>query len=107
MPKANSGHLRTGATGGLANAPRRDPLRCVVTCINLSADVPSLTAREKECICWVAKGKSSWDIGAILGISECTVDSHIKIAMKKLGTGNRMVAAKKAKQLGLIAPQFC
>ena|GEM_PF-3297045 len=35
-----------------------------------------------------------------------TVDYHIKIVMKKLGTGNRMVAAKKAEQLGLIEPQF-
>lgn len=35
-----------------------------------------------------SEGKSSWDIGAILGISECTVDYHIKIAMKnwELGT---------------------
>ncbi|MDW9912848.1 hypothetical protein GOB19_33180 [Sinorhizobium meliloti] len=107
MPKANSGHLSTGVTGGLAYAPRRDPPKCVVNCLDLSADVPILTVREKECICWVAKGKSSWDIGAILGISENTVDYHIKIAMKKLGTGNRMVAAMKAKQLGLIEPQFC
>ncbi|MDW9714422.1 LuxR family transcriptional regulator [Sinorhizobium meliloti] len=78
----------------------------VLECLDLGADVPSLTARQKECISWVAKGKSSWVIGAILGISSNTVDYHIKIVMKKLGTGNRMVAAKKAEQLGLIEPQF-
>ncbi|MQX90555.1 hypothetical protein GHK63_13205 [Sinorhizobium meliloti] len=50
--------------------------------------------------------KITWVIGAILGISSNTVDYHIKIVMKKLGTGNRMVAAKKAEQLGLIEPQF-
>lgn len=76
----------------------------VVECLDLSADVPTLTARQKECISWVAEGKSSWDIGVILGISPNTVDYHIKIAMKRLGTANRMVAAKEAEQLGLIEP---
>ncbi|WP_050579001.1 helix-turn-helix transcriptional regulator [Sinorhizobium medicae] len=76
----------------------------VVETLDVNADVPSLTARQKECISWVAQGKSSWDIGFILGITPDTVDYHIKIVMKKLGTVNRMVAAKKAEQLGLINP---
>ncbi|RVI58377.1 LuxR family transcriptional regulator [Sinorhizobium meliloti] len=74
--------------------------------LDLNADVPSLTARETECISWVPKGKSSWDIGAILGISPNTVDFHIKHVLKKLDTTNRMVAAMEAEQLGLIEPQF-
>ncbi len=74
--------------------------------VDLNADVPSLTARETECISWVPSGKSSWDIGAILGISPNTVDFHIKHVMKKLDTANRLVASMEAEQLGLIDPQF-
>jgi LuxR family transcriptional regulator, activator of conjugal transfer of Ti plasmids len=61
-----------------------------------------LTPRQKECLGWIALGKSSWDIGKILDISENTVNFHIKKAMKKLDTNSRTVAAIKAFQLGLI-----
>ncbi|MER8811320.1 helix-turn-helix transcriptional regulator [Mesorhizobium australicum] len=78
----------------------------VERCLVLNADLPSLTVREKECISWVVQGKSSWDIGSILGISPNTVDFHVKRVMNKLGAVNRMVAAMEAEQLGLIEPQF-
>lgn len=63
-----------------------------------------LSNREMECISWVAKGKSSWDIGAILGISENTVNFHIKKVNRKLDASNRTVAAIKAAILGIIDP---
>jgi DNA-binding CsgD family transcriptional regulator len=63
-----------------------------------------LSDREKVCLRWAALGKSSWEIGRILSISENTVIFHIKNAMKKLGTSNRILAAVKAVQLGLIEP---
>jgi LuxR family transcriptional activator of conjugal transfer of Ti plasmids len=62
----------------------------------------SLSEREKACLLWTARGKSSWEIGRILSISENTVVFHIKNAMRKLGTSNRTLAAVKALQLGLI-----
>jgi DNA-binding CsgD family transcriptional regulator len=61
-----------------------------------------LSEREKACLAWSARGKSSWEIGRILSISENTVVFHIKNAMRKLGTSNRTLAAVKALQLGLI-----
>lgn len=61
-----------------------------------------LSDREKACLAWSARGKSSWEIGRILAISENTVVFHIKNAMKKLGTSSRTLAAVKAIQLGLI-----
>ncbi|MER9368428.1 LuxR family transcriptional regulator [Mesorhizobium sp. M0518] len=64
--------------------------------------VPNLSCREKECILWVAKGKSSWDIGAIIGISENTVNFHIKKVLKKLDTSSRTAAALRAASLGII-----
>ncbi|RWF05572.1 MAG: LuxR family transcriptional regulator [Mesorhizobium sp.] len=61
-----------------------------------------LSKREMECISWVAKGKSSWDIGMILGISENTVNFHIKKVNIKLSSSNRTVSAIKAVVLGII-----
>jgi DNA-binding CsgD family transcriptional regulator len=63
-----------------------------------------LSDREKACLSWTASGKSSWEVGRILSISESTVVFHIKNAMRKLGTANRTLAAVKAIELGLIQP---
>lgn len=74
--------------------------------ISQRARLPStpaqLSRREKDCLLWTARGKSSWDIGMILSISENTVNYHLKNAMRKLGTGNRTFAVVKAIRLNLI-----
>ncbi|WP_457814331.1 helix-turn-helix transcriptional regulator (plasmid) [Sinorhizobium meliloti] len=70
------------------------------------AGFPSLTARETECIGWVAKEKTSWEIGTILGITLHAVDFHIKHVLKKWGVESRKDAAMLAVHLGLIEPQF-
>jgi LuxR family transcriptional activator of conjugal transfer of Ti plasmids len=59
-----------------------------------------LSRREKECLKWASLGKSSWDIGVILEISENTVNFHLKNAMKKLQTNSRLVAVLRAIDLG-------
>lgn len=69
--------------------------RCVDEAHNLSQ-------REKECILWTARGKSSWEIGRILGISINTVNFHIKNVQRKLDTASRTVAAIKAVNFGII-----
>jgi LuxR family quorum-sensing system transcriptional regulator CciR len=61
-----------------------------------------LTPRELECLRWSARGKTSWDIGVILGISESTAAFHLANAMKKLGAASRTVAVVKALRLHLI-----
>ncbi|ASY73808.1 LuxR family transcriptional regulator [Sinorhizobium fredii] len=63
---------------------------------------PNLSPREQECILWAARGKSSWDIGVILGISENTVNFYIKNVLRKLDVTSRTVAAIKAATLGII-----
>ena len=63
-----------------------------------------LSPREKQCLSWTAHGKSSWDIGKIMCITENTVNFHVKNAMRKLNTSSRTVAAIKAVQRGLIEP---
>ncbi|AJD43835.1 LuxR family transcriptional regulator [Rhizobium sp. SEMIA 4085] len=69
---------------------------------NVIKTVPHLSKREKECILWVARGKSSWDIGTIMSISANTVNFHIKNVMRKLDAASRTVAAMKAISLGII-----
>ena len=64
----------------------------------------SLTGRERECLIWSARGKSSWDIGMILSISENTVNFHLKNAMAKLKASTRVLAIVKAIRMGLIVP---
>lgn len=61
-----------------------------------------LSRRECECLYWAALGKSSWDISKIIGISESTVNYHIKNTMYKLGTSNRIFTVVKAIKLGLV-----
>ncbi|MDH2404694.1 DNA-binding CsgD family transcriptional regulator [Bradyrhizobium sp. JR1.5] len=61
-----------------------------------------LSAREKQCLQWVEEGKSSWEIGVILRVSENTVNFHLKNAMRKLEVTTRIQCAIKARRLGLL-----
>jgi LuxR family quorum-sensing system transcriptional regulator CciR len=69
---------------------------------NLRKPEISLTDRERECLTWTAQGKSAWAISRILGVSEHTVNFHLKGAMKKLSCGNRVQAVVSALNFGLI-----
>lgn len=64
----------------------------------------ALTPRERECLSWVAIGKSSWEIGRVLGITEATVNFHLGNVTAKLGVRGRILAVSKAIRLGLINP---
>lgn len=63
---------------------------------------PMLTRRELECLSWTMEGKTTWEIGAILGISERTTVLNIHNAMRKLACHNKHQAVLKALRLGLI-----
>ncbi|MGX7877107.1 autoinducer binding domain-containing protein [Mesorhizobium sp. ORM6] len=65
-------------------------------------EIPYLSPRENECILWTARGKSSWEIGNILGISINTVNFHIKNVLRKLDVSSRTAAAIKAVNLRII-----
>lgn len=62
----------------------------------------SLTKREKECLKWVAAGKTSWEASKIMGISERTVIFHIQNAASKMNTASRTSAAIIALRNGII-----
>lgn len=63
---------------------------------------PGLSPRELECLAWVSQGKSSTDIGAILGLSSRTVDSYLEKAASKLGVRTRIEAVAVGVKRGLI-----
>lgn len=55
-----------------------------------------LTPREELCLNWAAQGKTSWEIGIILGISERTINYHIGNASSKMDAPNRQAAITRA-----------
>ncbi len=61
-----------------------------------------LTPREVECLKWVADGKSEWEIGIILRISEHTADKHLSNARRKLKAVTGAQAIARALRLGLL-----
>ena len=69
-----------------------------------AAPSPQLTPRERDCLTWTARGKSAWEIGVLLSISENTVNFHVKHACAKLASHGRMLGVVRAIMLGLISP---
>jgi DNA-binding CsgD family transcriptional regulator/GAF domain-containing protein len=65
--------------------------------------VPSLTAREREIMSYVATGATNSQIARCLVISEGTVKSHLKHIARKLSTSSR--AAAVAVFAGIATPQ--
>ena len=61
-----------------------------------------LTNRQIECLKWVCEGKTNWEVGQILNISEHTVHEHLEQARLRLGVRTTTQAALKAVSLGLI-----
>jgi LuxR family transcriptional regulator, quorum-sensing system regulator LasR len=65
-------------------------------------EAPKLTARELECLEWVAAGKTAWEIAGILGVTEATATFHIKNIIRKLNASNRQHALTLAFHYGLL-----
>jgi LuxR family quorum-sensing system transcriptional regulator CciR len=56
-----------------------------------SARKVCLTDRQRECVLWAGRGKTDWEIGCILGISEETVTRHIKHACARYQVNKRIL----------------
>src|SRR5580692_183643 len=63
-----------------------------------------LNDREVEVLTWVARGKTSAEIGQIIGLTKRTIDFHIDNARGKLGAATRTEAVIKATTGRLIEP---
>lgn len=62
-----------------------------------------LSARQKEVLRWIATGRTRVDIADIMGISEDTVDDHLRQVFRKLKCNDKVVAVLKAVQIGAIS----
>jgi DNA-binding CsgD family transcriptional regulator len=65
-------------------------------------DLPNFTLRERETLKWSYEGKTAWEIGIILSISERTVKFHLKNIYQKLNVTNRSQAVAKAIRCGVV-----
>lgn len=65
-------------------------------------DLPELSPRERDCIGFVAEGKTDGEISEILTVSRTTVITHVQNARLKLGAATRAEAVAKCISFGLI-----
>lgn len=63
------------------------------------------TTRETEVLKWIATGKSDWQIGQILNISDKTVNFHVENMKRKCGVATRIQVVVLAVKYGAILPQ--
>ncbi|NIA70102.1 hypothetical protein HBA54_15965 [Pelagibius litoralis] len=119
-PESGLSTLNVSASGGHEKefeenyqAGRQDLLWVAVQTheafLRLSEDAPEqgrvrLTDRERDCLLWTARGKTAWEVGQILAISEETVLFHLKNGTRKLGVFSKHHAVVKAVMQGHIIP---
>ncbi len=116
---ARGGYLRraleAGASGyllkdspaeQLANAVRRVKAGGRVVDPELAAEAWSepdpLTDRERQVLRMAGEGQTSADIASTLHLSEGTVRNYLSEAISKLGAGNRVEAARIAREKGWL-----
>lgn len=61
-----------------------------------------LSERERECLYWVAEGKTADEVSTIISVSANTVNSYLGCAMRKLAATNRTMAVAAAIRGGII-----
>jgi DNA-binding NarL/FixJ family response regulator len=66
------------------------------------ASMPTLTSREVEVIQLISQGLRNKEVGAMLGITEGTVQIHVKNIFAKLNVNDRTGAVQVAVRRGLI-----
>jgi DNA-binding CsgD family transcriptional regulator len=71
---------------------------------DLMRQIFPLSARERECLLWVAAGLTNKEIAFKLSISEKTVELHIRNAAERLNARNRAHAVARALIYNVISP---
>ena len=61
-----------------------------------------LAERERECLQWVAQGKTTDEVAVIVGVSANTVNSYVAHAISKLSARNRAMAVAIAIRRGIL-----
>ena len=89
-PPTNS---RNRSQTGLASHAANGVVENFIAQKNAPAVMPVLTQREREVLRWTAFGKTSDEIGLILGISSRTVNFHITTGPGKARSGEQVTCA--------------
>ncbi len=92
--------LAPSVTRRLIEAFARRPPEAAVPPSRLAA----LTARERDVLLLIAKGRSNAEIAAGLFVSEATVKTHVGNLLAKLGLRDRVQAVILAYETGLVTP---
>jgi DNA-binding NarL/FixJ family response regulator len=66
------------------------------------APYSELSAREREVLALIAKGRNNKEIAADLGITEGTVKCHVTMILNRLGVSDRTQAVVAALQRGIV-----
>ena len=112
IPAANTGLISIAGLGINADEQRRGALTLASTYVHnrlctikrkRREDDVRLTPRELECLKWIASGKSDWQIGQILTISQKTVNYHVENVKRKFGVATRIQAVVAAMRQGKLA----
>ncbi|MBA2780316.1 hypothetical protein H1D44_15610 [Halomonas kenyensis] len=96
----DSNVLQSVAQWALSNV--MPALHTATSCIRQHKSIRPLTARELEVLKWSSEGKTVWEIGVILNLSEGTVKFHLNNIYRKLNVSNRAQAIAAAAYQGLI-----
>jgi LuxR family quorum sensing-dependent transcriptional regulator len=98
VPFRNAGELEAGVSFGTDKymlTPREESAIHMISLYAFMGLRPSgpmrgieLSRRERECVKWLAAGKTAWEIGMILGLQELTVQQYLKTARQKTGAAN-------------------
>jgi len=62
----------------------------------------TLRPREQQVLQWATSGKTDWEIGQILGISESAAHKHIENVKRRMGVGTRVQAIVEAIRQGQV-----